>query len=80
MIQQIIKETKEILEREIPTKQTLVVGVEIFQRYVEYLDELFDGDLLSQPEGVTVALGWKTITICFPTSDAFASWLAENMT
>lgn len=77
MIQQIVDTANAILKQEKPTKQMLAVGIEINQRYTEYLDELLDGEL-SQPEGVTVAVDGKTIH--FPTSEAFANWLAENMT
>ena len=75
MIQQIVDTANAILEQDKPTKQMLAVGIEINQRYTEYLDELLDGDL-SQPEGVTVAVDGKTIH--FPTSEAFANWLAEK--
>lgn len=59
------------------TKRVLAVGIEINQRYTEYLDSLLDGDL-SQPDGVTVEVDGKIIH--FPTNNDFANWLAENMT
>lgn len=80
-IQQIVNEANDKLAQlrgtEGFTKRVLAVGIEINQRYTEYLDSLLDGDL-SQPDGVTVEVDGKTIH--FPTSEAFQNWLAENMT
>jgi hypothetical protein len=76
MIQQIVNETAAML-KDNPTKKMLAVGIEIHQRYTEYLDALLDSDL-SQPEGVTIELdGQKTH---FPTQDAFTNWLVEHIT
>lgn len=75
-IQQIVNETNNILAQG-ASKRMLAVGIEIHQRYTEYLDALLDSDL-SQPEGVTIQVDGKTIH--FPTSEAFSNWLAENMT
>jgi hypothetical protein len=81
MIQQIVTETNDKLAQlrgtNEFTKQVLAVGIEIKQRYTEYLDALLDSDL-SQPEGVTVIVDGKKIH--YRTNDDFANWLAENMT
>ena len=81
MIQQITTQTNKTLAglRGTPefTKRVLAVGIEINQRYTEYLDELLDSDL-SQPKGVTVEVDGRKIH--FPDNDSFTAWLAENMT
>jgi hypothetical protein len=59
------------------SKKVLAVGVDINQRYTEYLDELLDCDL-SEPEGVTVNVDGKKIH--FPSAENFSAWLAESMT
>ena len=75
-IQQIVNETNDLLGQG-ASKRMLAVGIEINQRYTEYLDALLDGDL-SQPEGVTVEVDGQKIH--FRTTDDFANWLAESMT
>jgi hypothetical protein len=79
MIQQIVDDTNCMLfqaqEQGQLTKRVLAIGVEINQRYTEYLDELLDSDL-SQPQGVTVdANGCK---LHFKNLDDFSSWLVEK--
>ena len=80
-IQQIVNETNgklaELRGTEQFTKQVLAVGIEINQRYTEYLDALLDSDL-SQPAGVTVQVDGQKIH--FRTDEDFSNWIAENMT
>lgn len=59
------------------TKQVLAVGIEINQRYSEYLESLETADFKIQT-GVTVNVEGKTVH--FKTSDDFSNWLAEHLT
>jgi hypothetical protein len=81
MIQQIVDESNgkiyKLREGGELTKKVLAVGIEINQRYTEYLDAILDSDL-SQPEGVTVNIDGQKIY--FPSQQAFADWIAEDMT
>jgi hypothetical protein len=76
-IQQIVNETNQILHSEPPTKRVLAVGIEINQRYLEYLEWLEEQDL-STENGVTVNVDGQKIR--FPDMDKFANWITENMT
>lgn len=79
MIQQTVNEANKAiaLEREAGqlTKKVLAVGMEINQRYIEYLDDILDSDLSFQ-NGVDVEVN-ETI-IHFDSMDEFSVWAAEN--
>ena len=74
-IQKIVDETNVILNTEKPSKQVLAVGVEINQKYIEYLEWLEEQDL-SDTNGVTVVVDCKTVR--FLDMDSFSRWVAEH--
>lgn len=57
------------------SKRILAVGIEINQRYLEYLDDLETADL-GVSNGVRVEVDGQVIQ--FKNTDDFAAWLAEN--
>lgn len=80
-IQQIVNETNKTIhklhEEGALTKQILAVGIEINQRYSEYLEALETADFQIQT-GVTVEVNGQRVH--FKNNDDFAAWVAENMT
>jgi hypothetical protein len=80
-IQQIVNEANQILARAQQagqlSKRVLAVGIEINQRYSEYLEQLETADLHIQT-GITVTVDGKTIR--FQNDNDFSEWLAENIT
>lgn len=64
-----------------PDKRILAIGIEINQRYVDYLDELEDALInghIRIESGVTVALDGRTIK--FKDTHDFSNWLSEHTT
>lgn len=80
-IQQIVNQTNQILaqaqEAGQLSKRVLAVGIEINQRYSEYLEQLETSDLHIQ-NGITVTVGGKKIH--FKNDNDFSAWLTENVT
>lgn len=78
MIQQMVNEANKILSgEEIKTKRLIAIGIEINQRYYEYLDGLLEEDLAVKDNGVTIVVEGKKVH--FQNVDSFSEWLAENM-
>ena len=79
-IQQIVNETNQILAQAQAagqlSKRVLAVGIEINQRYSEYLEQLEMSDLHIQT-GVTVTVDGKKIH--FQNDNDFSAWLEENI-